>query len=663
MQKKISVCFLSAWVLGKKDDEKLPVARFIDAVKTVFVCKVLYSSPTDCELLVQAGDSSDDQIKKRIRALLEEIFETDDLRFVRACEVADYQEKDALPTFPLDEEAEEAADGNLLETVMEKIRALVGAEEFKALAEEYVKIAPGLLKYHTQEALTHQAYLFAINDGDGLSTYLNLFAELFAALQLFTFHERKPIAELKVPLPSPKDLGDPFSPVFSALRRNGAKGGKIVSIDISEWMTKINDKAFREFLSQLDDQMGENIIVFRVPFLDKKILDGLKRGLADMLFIREVSFAPFDRDELAQCARNFLNQLGFSIEEAALDVFHARIIEEKNDGRFYGINTVKKVIREMIYKKQLDNALNGVDDTFVKKSEILSLSALYSDHQKTADELLNELVGVDGIRARVDEIVCQIEAGVKFPKLGSPCIHMRFVGNPGTGKTTVARVIGKILKEKGILRNGHFFEYSGRDFCGQYVGETAPKTAAMCRDAYGSVLFIDEAYSLYRENIAGSLDYGREAIDTMIAEMENHRSDLVIIMAGYPDEMATLMKANAGLESRMPYVIEFPNYTREQLYEIFMQMVQKTFTYLEGFDEAVKEYFDSLPEEWISSKEFSNARFVRNLFERTWGKAMLRAQLNKEDPSVLTKQDFLLASAEKEFKKIMVKPNRSLGFI
>ncbi len=662
MQKKISVCFLSAWVLGKKDDETLPVAKFIDAVKTVFVCKVLYSSPTDCELLVQAGEGSDDQIKKRIRSLIEEIFETNDLGFVRACEVTDYQETEDLPSVSLEEEKGILDDGSQLQKVMEQIRALVGAEEFKALAEEYVKIAPRLLKYHTEETLTHQAYLFSINDGDGLSTYLNLFAELFAALNLFTFHERKPVAELKVSLPSPKDIGDPFSHVFSALRRTG-KDGKIVSIDISEWMTKLTDKAFRDFLSQLDDQMGENIIVFRVPFLDKKILDGLKRGLADVLFIREVSFAPFDREELTLCAKNFLGQFGFSIEEDALDVFHARIIEEKNDGRFYGINTVKKVIREMIYKKQLDNALSGVDDTLVKKSEILSLSALYTHHQKTADELLNELVGVEGIRSRVDEIVCQIEAGLKFPKLGAPCIHMRFIGNPGTGKTTVARVIGKILKEKGILRNGHFFEYSGRDFCGQYVGETAPKTAAMCRDAYGSVLFIDEAYALYRENRPGSLDYGREAIDTLIAEMENHRSDLVIIMAGYPDEMETLMMANQGLESRMPYVIEFPNYTREQLYKIFMQMVDKTFTYSDDFDAAVKEYFDLLPEEWISSKEFSNARFVRNLFERTWAKAMLRAQLNKEDPSVLTKQDFLVASADKEFKKIMVKPNRSLGFI
>lgn len=671
MQRKISVSFLGAWVLGKKNDEKLPVDRFVGAIKKIFDAKVLYATPTDCEIVVESERYSNEAIKARVLELIKELFETEDLSFVRECAVADYRSRrpSLNPSdFLVDEEKEEEPTlseelvGDPVEKAMEKIRALVGAEEFKELAEEYVKIAPGLLKYHTVETLTHQAYLFAINDGDGLSTYLNLFAELLAGLNLFTFNGRTQVTEVKIPLPSPRDISDPFSPVFGAVRQPGKKG-RIISVDISEWMTKTTDKAFREFLTRLDDQMGENIIVFRVPFLDKKILDGLKRGLADVLCVRAVSFAPFDREELTLCAKNFIEEFGFSIEDDAMDVFHARIIEEKNDGRFYGINTVKKVIREMIYKKQLDNALRGVDDTLVKKDEILSLSALYCDHQKTAEELLSELVGVEGIRSRVEEIICQIEAGLKFPELGSPCIHMRFIGNPGTGKTTVARVIGKILKEKGILRNGHFFEFCGRDFCGQYVGETAPKTAAMCRDAYGSVLFIDEAYALYRENRPGSVDYGREAIDTLIAEMENHRSDLVIIMAGYPDEMATLMKANAGLESRMPYVVEFPNYTRNQLYEIFMRMVQKTFTYREGFDVAAKEYFDSLPEEWISSKEFSNARFVRNLFERTWGKAMLRAQLNKEDPSVLIKQDFLLASADKEFKKIMVKPNRSLGFI
>lgn len=159
-----------------------------------------------------------------------------------------------------------------------------------------------------------------------------------------------------------------------------------------------------------------------------------------------------------------------------------------------------------------------------------------------------------------------------------PCIHMRFVGNPGTGKTTVARIIGTILKEKGILRNVNFFEHSGRELCGRYVGETAPKTSAMCRDAYGSVLFIDEAYSLYRDDGFSNADYGREAIDTLIAEMENHRSDLMVIMAGYPDDMDKLMNGNADLKSRMPYLIEFPNYARGQLAEIFLSMAGKSFT-------------------------------------------------------------------------------------
>ena len=229
--------------------------------------------------------------------------------------------------------------------------------------------------------------------------------------------------------------------------------------------------------------------------------------------------------------------------------------------------------------------------------------------------------------------------------------------------STIARIIGTILKEKGILRNGSFFEYSGRDLCGRFVGETAPKTSSICRDAYGSVLFIDEAYSLYRDDNISNADYGKEAIDTLVAEMENHRSDLVIIMAGYPDDMEHLMNGNVGLKSRMPYLIEFPNYSREQLANIFLLMASRNFKYDNSFINEVKDYFNSLSNKMTEAKDFSNARFVRNLFERTWGKAALRCQMGEIRCDTLTAEDFKLASIDKEFQNVVETEKRPMGFI
>lgn len=666
--KKIVLEFDGALVLGYRNADKLPIDMFID----FFIedikedVKVSKTSFTECELIIKNSDISSDKIISVIKSILSEkmnikenaakfdVFNEfeDELNFSESNEQAGNVSSRKNIQFETNE---------IKSNISNKVEKLIGADDFKTLAREIQTIAPGIIKHKTFEAFAFQNYLFSINDGCGLTTYLNLFSEMIEELGLFKFRSKQKVVEEKL-LPPGNERIDPFAPVMSHLQGYSNNKGMLISIDISEWMTKITEKQFRDFLLYLEDHTNDNIIVFRIPFVEKDVLNDINTALQDILFVRSISFPPLDMQELEECAKRFLDKMNFTAQNDMWDVFQARVMEEKSDGRFYGINTVNKIVREMIYRKQLNDAVNHTDDLIIKKDDILSLSQTYSNTYSNGMDMLDKMIGMEKIKQSIEEIIAHIKMTRKNENLSYPCIHMRFVGSPGTGKTTVARIIGKILKENGVLRNGNFFEYSGRDFCGRYVGETAPKTAGMCRDAYGSVLFIDEAYSLFRSDNYGN-DFGHEALDTLISEMENHRDDFVVIMAGYTDEMDELMKGNSGLASRMPYIIEFPNYTREQLCKIYFKMLGDSFEYDDEFSKAVNDYFNSISNDALESKDFSNARFVRNLFERTCAKASMRTQLSNFDKMILTAEDFKLASTERAFESLVSKKSRiTIGF-
>ena len=247
----------------------------------------------------------------------------------------------------------------------------------------------------------------------------------------------------------------------------------------------------------------------------------------------------------------------------------------------------------------------------------VDLNALLADSQvnEVLDELDEALIGLKPVKTRVRDIasLLLIERARKLVGLaaGSPSLHMSFTGNPGTGKTTVALRMAKILHRLGYVRKGHLVSVTRDDLVGQYIGHTAPKTKEVLKKAMGGVLFIDEAYYLYRPE--NERDYGQEAIEILLQVMENQRDDLVVILAGYRDRMDTFFQSNPGLSSRIAHHIDFPDYSAEELELIAGTMLeQMQYRLSPSGVEALREYIPLR----MTQAHFANARSVRNALDR-----------------------------------------------
>jgi probable Rubsico expression protein CbbX len=247
----------------------------------------------------------------------------------------------------------------------------------------------------------------------------------------------------------------------------------------------------------------------------------------------------------------------------------------------------------------------------------IDLAELFRDShiREVLDQLDRELVGLRPVKTRIREIAALLLVDRARKQIGltagAPSLHMCFSGNPGTGKTTVALRMAEILHRLGYLRQGHLVAVTRDDLVGQYIGHTAPKTKEILKKAMGGVLFIDEAYYLYRPE--NERDYGQEAIEILLQVMENQRDDLVVILAGYKDRMDRFFQSNPGMSSRIAHHIDFPDYSMDELLEIAELMLAGLQYRL---SDQARQTLAAYIARRITRPNFANARSLRNALDR-----------------------------------------------
>jgi AAA+ superfamily predicted ATPase len=318
----------------------------------------------------------------------------------------------------------------------------------------------------------------------------------------------------------------------------------------------------------------------------------------------------------------------------------------------------KKTLNSLI----MDALMTGKDDKVIKLSTILRPTNEHLASQMSGEDFeedsninqnhenisIDDLIGLSGVKKQIKRL-CTFLAK---KNVGISSKHMFFTGNPGTGKTTMARCLQQSLFENGVIEKNIFVETDKGGLCGRYVGHTAQKTKQIFDKARGGVLFIDEAYALAANIDERKVDFGYEAISTLLKLMEDNRDSTIVIMAGYPDEMKNMLSVNPGLKSRIQFFLDFPNYNAQELLAIFERILQKN-SYSLSLNAKTKilKIFDNS----LTEPDFSNGRFARNLCEH-----LMLIQCERADDNIITLEDVEQYLSELPKKK--EKPNIGFSF-
>ena len=345
-----------------------------------------------------------------------------------------------------------------------------------------------------------------------------------------------------------------------------------------------------------------------------------------------------------------LDKLHEQLQNTESEFLFSAIFEESNKGLvqqylclIYEYSSVLANIDGKLTSQEIQWLQKIERQTNVFNATKKSLQSLPQVKDNNIETQLDSLIGLESVKKEVATFKNYLKIQNERKKMGLPTpptsYHLVFSGNPGTGKTTLARIMAEIFKELGILNKGHLVEASRSDLVAGYVGQTAIKTNKIIDEALDGVLFIDEAYTLSRDS---ENDFGQEAIDTLLKRMEDDRERLVVIVAGYTNEIKTFIDSNPGLASRFNRYIHFPDYSKTELTQIFKQMVEK-YHYILSHDAELA--LSLLLDETLSSKDdrFGNARYIRNLFEKVIERQANRLaleNLSEANINELTASDF-----------------------
>lgn len=575
----------------------------------------------------------------------------------------DQQKEKAQTDFATTKEKEEPKQEDPQKNIFETVNTLIGMDELKQWAEEMRAFtALSVEKERLKTPLLSMSYLVSANDGNGCTTIFETMGKVVADI---LGKKSVEVREITVE-PDKENQNCNLSDILKDVSYVDPKSNKlyVFAMRVDKFQNNQYMGAWLELLSGLRNHPNA-LYLFALPYLETVALNEMHDKIEDIMPNRILSVKPFSNADYEKFFCLYFEKIGMTVEAEAISVLPRLIAAEKSDGRFYGIDTIYKICDEILYEKMKSAAASRGSLTNVTKADaevLLQQENIVDDGGLTGMEKLDALVSMQEVKNRIKEIVASVKTQRAMGIEANGAMHMMFAGPPGTGKTVVARILGQILREEKLLSVGGFYEVTRKDMVGHYIGHTAPKTAEVCHLARGSVLFIDEAYSLHG---GGEKDFGKEAISTLIAEMENNRSDFVVIFAGYENELKALFDLNPGLRDRIPYHVKFPSYNREELRDIFYKMLPKEFQYDEDFEIVANNFFETLSSEIMESPNFSNARFVRNLTERVISKASLRMHMGSDGScdKCLRSVDFNLAISDSEFQSVNdKKKNRVIGF-